>query len=144
MAMVGAQDPFTRATRYGVLTAFSVFCLFPFMWMVDTAFKPMDEVLSSAPSFIIRHPTLFNFKTVLLHSPFLIYLRNSCIVSGFSTLLTMTSATTPGIMLFRGARETDWGPLMAASILTILPVGISFLYLQRFLSGGLAAGAVKG
>lgn len=281
MAMVGAQDGITRTARYGVLVAFSLFCLFPFLWMIDTAFKPTDEVLSTTPSFIIRHPTLHNFATVLLHSPFLIYLRNSVIVSGFSTLLMMISSifcayvlsrwprqrpvrvlagallasqmipgvlllvplymtmrdlgllstylslilvyctfmvplavfmlrgffdlvpmeleeaaeldgcsraaflarillplsvpgllatglfgfvtawnefmfgyvlinddahrtVTPGIMLFRGAHETDWGSLMAAAVLTILPVAVSFLYLQRFLSTGLAAGSVKG
>jgi multiple sugar transport system permease protein len=281
MAMAGSNDRLTQATRYGVLAAFAIFCLFPFLWMVDTAFKPIDEVLSTAPSFFIRHPTLQNFATVILHSPFLIYLRNSIIVSVFSTLLTMIASIfcaytlsrwprqkpaqvvtgallasqmipgvlllvplymtmrdlgllssylslilvyctfmvplavlmlrgffdavpveleeaaeldgcsrpgfllrillplsipgllatglfgfvtawnefmfgyvlinddahrtlTPGIMLFRGNHETDWGSLMAASVLTVLPVAISFLYLQRFLSTGLSAGSVKG
>jgi multiple sugar transport system permease protein len=281
MAMAGSDDTLSRSLRYGVLVAFSVFCLFPFLWMVDTAFKPIDEVLSTTPSFFIVHPTLENFETVILHSPFLIYLRNSIIVSVFSTLLTMVSSTfcaytlsrwprqsparvmtgallasqmipgvlllvplymtmrnlgllssytslilvyctfmiplavlmlrgffdavpveleeaaeldgcsrpgfllrillplsipgvvatslfgfvtawnefmfgyvlinddahrtlTPGIMLFRGNNETDWGSLMAASVLTVLPVALSFLYLQRFLSSGLSAGSVKG
>ena len=38
----------------------------------------------------------------------------------------------------------EWGPLMAAATLTGLPVVAFFLILQRFLAGGLTAGAVKG
>jgi N,N'-diacetylchitobiose transport system permease protein len=38
----------------------------------------------------------------------------------------------------------EWGPLMAGATLTGLPVVALFLVLQRYLAGGLAAGAVKG
>ena len=51
---------------------------------------------------------------------------------------------TPGIMLFRSAHVTDWGGLMAASVLAVVPVAACFLYLQRFLVEGLTGGAVKG
>jgi N,N'-diacetylchitobiose transport system permease protein len=39
---------------------------------------------------------------------------------------------------------TQWGPLMAGATLTGLPVVAFFLVLQRYLAGGLTAGAVKG
>ena len=51
---------------------------------------------------------------------------------------------TPGIMIFRGSHQTDWRLLMAASVLAVVPVALGFVYLQRFLVEGLAAGAVKG
>jgi len=38
----------------------------------------------------------------------------------------------------------EWGPLMAAATMTGLPVVAFFLILQRYLAGGLTAGAVKG
>jgi N,N'-diacetylchitobiose transport system permease protein len=38
----------------------------------------------------------------------------------------------------------EWGPLMAAATLTGLPVVLFFVVLQRYLAGGLTAGAVKG
>lgn len=37
-----------------------------------------------------------------------------------------------------------WGKLMAASLLTAIPVAILYVYAQRFLSEGLTVGAVKG
>ena len=42
------------------------------------------------------------------------------------------------------SRGTFWGPLMAGSILTALPVVIFFLIVQRNIATGLTAGAVKG
>ncbi len=41
-------------------------------------------------------------------------------------------------------RGTFWGPLMAGSILTAIPVVIFFLIIQRKIATGLTAGAVKG
>jgi N,N'-diacetylchitobiose transport system permease protein len=38
----------------------------------------------------------------------------------------------------------EWGPLMAAATLTGLPVVAFFLIVQRYMAGGLTAGAVKG
>jgi N,N'-diacetylchitobiose transport system permease protein len=40
-------------------------------------------------------------------------------------------------------RETDWGALMAASSLTAIPVVVFFLLVQRRITFGLTAGAVK-
>lgn len=37
-----------------------------------------------------------------------------------------------------------WGELMAASLLTAVPVAVLYIYAQRFLAGGLTVGAVKG
>lgn len=37
-----------------------------------------------------------------------------------------------------------WGELMAASLLTAIPVALLYMYAQRFLVGGLTVGAVKG
>ena len=51
---------------------------------------------------------------------------------------------TPGIMLFKGQYTTDWGALMAASVLAVVPVALVFTWLQRYLIQGLTAGAVKG
>jgi ABC-type glycerol-3-phosphate transport system permease component len=269
------------ALTYATLGLFSAYCLFPFLWMVDTALKPTADIRSVHPTFLIAEPTLEHFRDVLLHSPFLIYFRNSLIVGIATTLLTLMVSIfcsyalsrwsrlgavravsfalllsqmipgvlllvplyilmrrlgllssywsliivycaftvplcsfmlkgffdavpveieeaaeidgcsrlaflgrvllplcapgllatgvfafihawnefmfgyvlinndahrtlTPGIMLYKGDHITDWGSLMAASALAVIPVAISFVYLQRFLVQGLAAGAVKG
>ncbi|QJD82027.1 carbohydrate ABC transporter permease [Cohnella herbarum] len=49
-----------------------------------------------------------------------------------------------GIMDFKGQYETNWGTMMAASILISIPVFILFLVIQRQLISGLTEGATKG
>ena len=51
---------------------------------------------------------------------------------------------TPGISVFMGIWTIDYGALMAAAVLGVLPVTIAYLYLQRFLIAGISAGATKG
>jgi sn-glycerol 3-phosphate transport system permease protein len=46
-------------------------------------------------------------------------------------------------MLQNNDGVTNWGPVMAGTVLTILPVLILFLVLQRQMIKGLTSGAVK-
>lgn len=48
-----------------------------------------------------------------------------------------------GIATFKGEYQTDWNVIMAASLLAALPIMIAYLFLQRYLVGGLTAGAGK-
>jgi ABC-type glycerol-3-phosphate transport system permease component len=59
--------------------------------------------------------------------------------------LTRTEVKTMPLALyaFFGEHTTEWGQVMAASALTTLPTLLLFLPLQRKLTAGLAAGAVK-
>jgi len=51
---------------------------------------------------------------------------------------------TTGLYLFLGGRSIDIGPLAAGTLITILPVIVLFLAMQRQLTQGLVSGAVKG
>ena len=51
---------------------------------------------------------------------------------------------TTGLYLFLGGRSIDIGPLAAGTLITILPVVLLFLVMQRQLTEGLVSGAVKG
>jgi N,N'-diacetylchitobiose transport system permease protein len=61
-------------------------------------------------------------------------------------LLSTPSKQTLTIWLasFTTQHGTDWGGLMAGATLTALPVVVLFLLVQRYVQGGLTAGAVKG
>jgi len=47
-------------------------------------------------------------------------------------------------MLQNNDGVTNWGPVMAATVLTILPMVVIFLGLQKYMIQGLTTGAVKG
>ena len=49
-----------------------------------------------------------------------------------------------GLLTFIGKFAVDWGQMMAASVMALIPVCIFFAFLQRYLVTGLTAGAVKG
>jgi multiple sugar transport system permease protein len=49
-----------------------------------------------------------------------------------------------GLLTFVGKFAVDWGQMMAASVLALVPVCVFFVFLQRYLVTGLTAGAVKG
>lgn len=51
---------------------------------------------------------------------------------------------TPGMSTFIGRWTIDWGALMAAAFLGLLPVTLAYLYLQRYLISGISTGAAKG
>lgn len=59
---------------------------------------------------------------------------------------TEASATLPiGLtMLQNNEGVSNWGPVMAATIMTMLPVLLLFLALQQYMIKGLTSGAVKG
>lgn len=63
------------------------------------------------------------------------------------TLVTDASKRTLAsglVMTFLGEASTNWGYMMAASIVAAIPVTIVFVFLQRYFIQGLTAGAVKG
>lgn len=51
---------------------------------------------------------------------------------------------TTGLYLFIGGRSVDTGPLAAGALITILPVLVLFVALQRQVTQGFLSGAVKG
>ena len=49
-----------------------------------------------------------------------------------------------GLLTFIGKFAVDWGQMMAAAVLGLIPACLFFAILQRYLVAGLSAGAVKG
>ena len=63
------------------------------------------------------------------------------------TLISTNNVQTlpPGLLQsFTGTFKTDWGGMMAASIITSLPLVIAFFFVQRSMVRGLTAGALAG
>ena len=63
-----------------------------------------------------------------------------------SLITTLDRQTLPAALVvsFSGQFKTDWGGLMAAAMVTTLPLLIAFFVVQRSMVRGLTAGAVAG
>lgn len=101
-----------RRQRHGWATAiaivFSVVWIFPVYWMVNTAFKPRPEVMTSTPHFLPLNPTLENFIVAITQTSFLTNLQNSIIVVVsavvFALALSLFAAAALSRFRFRGRR----------------------------------------
>lgn len=76
----------SRIVLFVFMTAMAVFSLLPIVYVVSTAFKPMDELLRFPPQFIVRRPTMSNFVDLSMaltsfSVPFSRYIFNSVVVT---------------------------------------------------------------
>jgi N,N'-diacetylchitobiose transport system permease protein len=67
------------ANVVGVL--FAIVMIFPVYWILNTAFKPSNEVLQFEPTFVPANPTFDNFMSAVNAPNFLDGLRNGVIVT---------------------------------------------------------------
>ncbi|MFC2594549.1 MAG: carbohydrate ABC transporter permease, partial [Fretibacterium sp.] len=93
------------AVAYILLTLLVVYSIFPFVWMALSALKPREEIRVRVPRLRIDHPTLENFRSVLLDHGFLRYIRNSFVVSVAACLLALVIAIFAGYVFSRFFRR---------------------------------------
>lgn len=103
------------ANTVGVI--FSLLMLFPVYWVLNTAFKPADEVLALTPTFWPKHPTFDNFLSAFKAPLFMQDMLNGLIV----TLLAVAGALVVGFLAALAiARFSFYG--RRAIILVVLAV----------------------
>jgi ABC-type glycerol-3-phosphate transport system permease component len=122
--MAGYQGTKINPTRfhpsqlkfYAVLVPVAAFMMLPILFIVSTAFKPLDELFAFPPRFLVHAPTLQNFvdlfqktqKGDALTVPISRYLFNSVFVSLLVVLLTVLICSMAGYALSKkrfGARS---------------------------------------
>ena len=75
-----------RAFVYTFLIIGSFIMIVPFVWMIVTSFKPLDEINTYPPSFFIRKPTIAAYAELFRIIPMGRYLLNSLFVTSAITL----------------------------------------------------------
>lgn len=95
---------------------------------------------------------LMRIVVVPLVSPILVTLFLLTFLGQWSNFLWQLIVNTPdsgwitlpvGIALFKGQYSIAWEKMMAAAVISILPVLLLFLFLQRYIISGLTQGGVK-
>jgi multiple sugar transport system permease protein len=105
------KHPAQQAVFYGLLALLGLFIFFPIFWMVSTSLKPAGEVFRVVPTLLPQQPTVENYVRALTEENILVYLRNSVITAGSSSVLTMLLAAYAGFS-FAKYRYRGQRPLM--------------------------------
>ena len=66
---------------------------FPLVWMVITSVKPQFELFRIPPTFWPEQVTFEHYARLLWETPFLLYMRNSLLLSSATTVLVVAVAT---------------------------------------------------
>ncbi len=85
---------FGKTLLYIVMLALVAFTALPLVYVVVTAFKPLDEVFVYPPRFYVKHPTTQNFSDLVVSLgsstvPFTRYIFNSILVTIATVILTV-------------------------------------------------------
>ena len=113
---------------YIPMALFLVFLLFPFYWMVITAFKPDNELLRQTGNpFWVVAPTLAHFKKLLFETQYPAWLLNTVIVSVVSTFASLAASVFAAYAIerlrFQGSKQVGLGIFLAY----LIPPSILFI-----------------
>ena len=83
---------------YFFLVVFAVFFLMPPIYMLITSLKTSQEISAATNPWWVFDPTLANYRELLGSAQYLIFFRNSAMVSVFVVTITMLiSVPAPGV-----------------------------------------------
>jgi ABC-type glycerol-3-phosphate transport system permease component len=140
-------------TRLGLVLLYTAYQLPVVIWMLYGYFRTLPVEIENAARIDGCTPLDTLRKVVLpLSKPGLVAAALFVLVfawNDFVVAVTMTSSeatrTFPvAIYFYLGFYGREWGPLLAASIVSILPIVAVFIALQRHFMSGLTGGGVKG
>ena len=140
-------------TYWGLILVYMIITLPLSVWMLTSYFKAIPPELDEAAIIdgASRLGVLFRI-TLPLSVPGIVAVCVYAFVTTWNEFIfalcfaTDSSVKTLPIGLAEFSTEfnTDWGAVMAASVVMTLPIALLFLSMQRLFVGGLTAGATKG
>lgn len=140
-------------TYTALVLSFTTFTLPLCVWMLKGFFDTIPDELVEAAK-VDGASRMRTFLTIVLPlaAPGLVAAGLFAFVRGWNDFIFALTLAGPArqtlppglVNTFVGEAATAWPELMAASLVVSLPVSAAFIVLQKYLVGGLTAGAVKG
>ncbi|MDD4957462.1 MAG: carbohydrate ABC transporter permease [Candidatus Omnitrophica bacterium] len=101
------KDPLLiRTVIYVFLCLGAITMVLPYAWMLVTSIKPLSEIQSYPPSFIVKNPTFKPYTDLFKMVPMARYLFNSLFVAGAITLFNVFATSLAG---YAFAKHKFWG-----------------------------------
>jgi ABC-type glycerol-3-phosphate transport system permease component len=140
-------------TYLGLILVYLIITLPLSVWMLTSYFRAIPRELDEAATIDGASRVGILFRIILpLSTPGIVAVCVYAFVTTWNEFIfalcfaTDSSVKTLPIGLAEFSTEfnTDWGAVMAASVIMTLPIALLFLSMQRLFVGGLTAGATKG
>jgi multiple sugar transport system permease protein len=120
-----------------LLTVFAILMFIPFLWMVFSAFKPLDEIFMRPPVLLPKNWSLDGFRTAWSGAPFATAYFNSFYIAATVTIVTLLTCSMAAYAFarikFRGSNAlfaVFLATMMVPFQLTIIPLYIILGKLQ--------------
>lgn len=134
--MIHRRSKFKIFLTYAILIIITGITIYPVLWVVKVAFGGRS-LLSTSLSLIPEHISLDNFRIVFTQKPFLIWLRNSIIVSFVTTISSLFLATTAAYAFsrfkFPGQRKGMLSLLITQMFPGVLMIIPQFILISKVL-----------
>lgn len=140
-------------TRLGLVLLYSAYQLPAAIWMLYGYFTTLPVEVENAarvdglsPLGTLRRVVLPLSKPGLVATALfvLVFAWNDFVVAVVMTASEATRTFPVAIYFYLGFYGREWGPLLAASLVSIVPIVAAFVLLQRHFMSGLTGGGVKG
>jgi ABC-type glycerol-3-phosphate transport system permease component len=140
-------------TYWGLILVYMIITLPLSVWMLTSYFKAIPVELEEAAIIdgASRLGVLFRITLPLSVPGIVAVIVYSFVTTWNEFIFALCFATDSsvktlpiGLAEFSTEFNTDWGAVMAASVVMTLPIALLFLSMQRLFVGGLTAGATKG
>ena len=95
------SNPTRSILRYTAIGFYVAFALFPLYWLLKIAITPDKLIYTTGTAFLPSAFTLDNFVSVIFLTDFLVYFKNSLLVSGGTAIFTTLVATSAGYAFSR-------------------------------------------
>jgi len=122
-----------NAFVYSVTLFFVVVLAFPFAWMAVTSLKNQIDVYNPTKVWHFN-ATLANYGTLLHHTEYLRWVKNSCFVGLCVVIITLAVAMPAGYALARLAGRVGRGLGVAIFLTYLVPPTLLFLPLSRVIA----------
>lgn len=116
----------SSARLYLAVVVTAVVVLFPFYWIAISSLKSPRELVKFPPDLLPLDITVQHYRNLLQFSPYVVYLKNSCVVAGLTVIVTMPLAVLGAYSLAR-FRFPGKSAISTSLLLTYLFPGILLL-----------------
>jgi multiple sugar transport system permease protein len=136
--MGNANRVFRRGLTFVVITTFTIFAVFPFYWMILTAFKSDRDLyirsLKMNPLIFNDLPTFKNFDLLFNSTNYPQFVANSLLIGALVVLITLVTAVPAAYSLARLIGK--WGEWLGIGIFMVylIPPTLLFIPMARVVS----------